>query len=1028
MILSKRTKKLGLGLLSFFSMLAMLVLPLSNVSAQVVGVVTSNNPTGSQNIFYGRITGGGTGNALLLEDQLYNDLFRVSYNGTVSSAGSIGIGTAAPGYPLDIYNASGENGVRMNVGGNLFYMSHGGWSMGAGRLGIGDGTAPSIVINASNDNVGIGTNNPGVRLDINGGSGAALRILGGGDLVISPQFFGSNATLYNDYGALLSDVPFSAPYLCISGVCQSSWASIASQWFTNGSSISYNVGNVGIGSASPAYSLDIGGNMRTTGRYYSNEWIQMDNFSGLYSPNNGAHLYPNNGSYGAWRVAGNRNGWYGLEFDTAGGQTSFMMGHTSQGWGAQTTGVHNNTYGWLWSFTHNRLSAAGGADFGGGSIITTGNVGIGTTDVSTYKIYGKTNLGGWGYRFDNDANGSNVYMAHGGGYGMHVNAGSNASASTYLLELYSANGINSNSKLQVMGNGNIVVNGSTVIDGNAGWHRTYGDTGWYNGTYGGGWYMADSSWIRSYGNKNIYQNTGVLRTDGTLQVGPNGDTFVATSGGNVGVGTASPTSKLHVQGNFYTVGNATVTGNISSLGGNISTTGTISSTGNISTTGGFSANGGGYFGGDTGIGIAPEYHVRLRIRGVVVPNVYDYGIYADNAYTGIVGRGSASGLEGYGLDAGSGGTGVYGYGALYGVRAYGNGYDFYGSSGNPSYLMGALTVGKTITANDTIYASTGLFMGTGIQGRSSGSSSTGVRAWGGVDSIGIDALTDGGQYSTAVRARSADTGIHITADDYGIYEDFTPRNYFSGMIGVGTDVPSSMMHVIDSRAGDAPAIAGIHSVTNYSGVGVYGEGKWKGVEGTCNSGTGHCYGAVFNAYTPTGGTAITYGVSASGGNYGIVASGGTYAGYFYGNVHVTGTLSKEAGSFKIDYPADPKNKVLQHSFVESPEMRNMYYGQAETKDGVVEVSFPEWWIPLNGTDKAEYNYQFTPIGKWCSLYVSQEVEDGKFKVASNDGDCKFSWTVSAVRHDAYAEANRIKVVDDKKGDEKGKCLFEGACK
>jgi hypothetical protein len=83
---------------------------------------------------------------------------------------------------------------------------------------------------------------------------------------------------------------------------------------------------------------------------------------------------------------------------------------------------------------------------------------------------------------------------------------------------------------------------------------------------------------------------------------------------------------------------------------------------------------------------------------------------------------------------------------------------------------------------------------------------------------------------------------------------------------------------------------------------------------------------------------------------------------------------------------------------------------------------------LNGTDKSEYNYQMTPIGKWCNLYVAQEEENNQFVVGSNGGDCKFSWTVTAVRHDAYADANRIPVVKDKVGVEKGNCFFAGACK
>lgn len=44
----------------------------------------------------------------------------------------------------------------------------------------------------------------------------------------------------------------------------------------------------------------------------------------------------------------------------------------------------------------------------------------------------------------------------------------------------------------------------TVLDGGGGWHRTYGNTGWYNGTHGGGFYMTDATWVRAYNNKSIW--------------------------------------------------------------------------------------------------------------------------------------------------------------------------------------------------------------------------------------------------------------------------------------------------------------------------------------------------------------------------------------------------------------------------------------------------------------------------------------------------------------------------------------------
>jgi len=54
------------------------------------------------------------------------------------------------------------------------------------------------------------------------------------------------------------------------------------------------------------------------------------------------------------------------------------------------------------------------------------------------------------------------------------------------------------------------------------------------------------------------------------------------------------------------------------------------------------------------------------------------------------------------------------------------------------------------------------------------------------------------------------------------------------------------------------------------------------------------------------------------------------AGIFDGDVNVFGTLSKPAGCFKIDHPLDRANKYLYHSFVESPDMKNIYDGTITT--------------------------------------------------------------------------------------------------
>lgn len=78
------------------------------------------------------------------------------------------------------------------------------------------------------------------------------------------------------------------------------------------------------------------------------------------------------------------------------------------------------------------------------------------------------------------------------------------------------------------------------------WFRSTGSTGWQSQTYGGGWYMSDSTWIRTYGSKSVYQDTGQIRTDG----------YLVTNGG-LTAGATSPnngTYKLHVTGASWSSG------------------------------------------------------------------------------------------------------------------------------------------------------------------------------------------------------------------------------------------------------------------------------------------------------------------------------------------------------------------------------------------------------------------------------------------------------------------------------------------
>ncbi len=67
--------------------------------------------------------------------------------------------------------------------------------------------------------------------------------------------------------------------------------------------------------------------------------------------------------------------------------------------------------------------------------------------------------------------------------------------------------------------------------------------------WGGGWYMTDSAWIRSYNSKSLWIGAGVIGGDGGLTIGYGGTSYGTNNAiiaGNVGIGTASPIAKLTV--------------------------------------------------------------------------------------------------------------------------------------------------------------------------------------------------------------------------------------------------------------------------------------------------------------------------------------------------------------------------------------------------------------------------------------------------------------------------------------------------
>jgi hypothetical protein len=153
--------------------------------------------------------------------------------------------------------------------------------------------------------------------------------------------------------------------------------------------------------------------LRTASNGYLNlsNWIQVAS-SGLFSSVNGAHWYPNNGSYGAWKADGSRNGWGGIEFPGSTTAVSLMIEPNGD-----TVGFHAHSYGW-------KFRVSGGTAYVGKNYWGANEATI--LDSSNYTSYSPSRTGSgasgtWGINITGNAstvsslNGAITILSGGGG-------------------------------------------------------------------------------------------------------------------------------------------------------------------------------------------------------------------------------------------------------------------------------------------------------------------------------------------------------------------------------------------------------------------------------------------------------------------------------------------------------------------------------------------------------------------------------------------------------------------------------------
>jgi len=411
-----------------------------------------------------------------------------------------------------------------------------------------------------------------------------------------------------------------------------------------------------------------------------------------------------------------------------------------------------------------------------------------------------------------------------------------------------------------------------------------------------------------------------------------------------------------------------------------------------------------------------------------------------------------------------------------------SGSDFNLQSGTIGAVTSKTTIVNGLSA--AIYGYSGAATGpvsgvTGTAASNTGSGVTGTEysATGGVSGVsgsahsvtagaagvsGVEASPTGAVYGVSGATTSAGPGA---AGVYGAVWSGTGAVY--GAEGQAWSTTGGAAGVYGYEGATTGQVYGVSGVTpSTGGIGVFGSstatsGNVAGVMGQTSSNNGVGVIGIANA---AGGTAGFF--VANNGAQGLAVQGGAGAnqsqvfkvdasgnGAFAGNVAVTGNgsfahsvtvsqnvtisgnvtvsgglkvtgqVTKGSGSFKIDDPLEPEKKYLSHSFVESPDMMNVYNGNIVTdRHGVATVTLPDYFEALN----RDFRYQLTVVGQFAQAIVAKKVAGNRFVIRTSKPGVEVSWQVTGIRQDAYANANRIPVEEDKPAQEQGYYLHPEA--
>jgi len=910
----------------------------------------------------------------------------------ITSDGCVGIGTTSPSTKLDVRGnlfvanaANGNNiiafgnigalgplnGAPNNLTGSAFLVVSSSTASGAPShmkfFTTTGGVCGEKMRIAADGNIGINTTAPAYKLDVNGGANL-------GSISISSTLFADRS---GNYTRIFEPAGNPAFYLGNNTDPSNYYDNSTHNFRNRGGSSTYayinSNGNLGIGTTSPAYKLDVIGVIKASSAHYNTSTdlnalrgnITTMGYSLTNSPSGAGWItvYNSQNSISSGDILSQ------LAYDNYNQQKLFTRYSSDAGstWSSWKTIINSDAL----SGTSNYVPKFTGTNsIGNGTIYDNGNIGIGTTAPATkLDVNGVLSFNGVTVLNQvNDANDiyANIRVIRNRSStlndGMYINYDSTGTTAAHLRFYANAQ----NERMRIQANDGHVGIGTTsavgrldVYDSTDAGHVAFVR----NASTGTSAYSAivlrrngDANGIVLFTNSSNRSTDGgagnsTIRTDnGNLLLGAGGTTYhILNTAGSVGIGTTSPAYRLDVNGTFRSTGDLWTNGNIviSRAGAYLYINGTNSDSEIV-----WQANGSNRWAAGMNVGDATENF-----------NVYNYTTATTN-FTIL----KANGNVGIGSTAPNDKLDVVGR-----VYAY-------------RYIAVSSNASSPAYATDT---STGMYnaatnqIGFSISGterlRIDSNGNVGIGTASPAQKLHVVGAVYGttyGQFGTSVASgtnssyavfgsNSAVVGVKINIDSNVNRNDLVVSGS-TGNVGIGTNQVLSKLNAYASGSN-----LSVFRVDGGNGTLFEVTDQLSGSLFSVNDVSGLPLLEVFSNNRVVAGKYGTNALVVSGSSVGIGTATPAY------KLQVNGSFAATTKSFVIKHPDPAKSdKQLVHGVTEGPEHSVFVRGKLENNNI---IQLPDYWQHLVDVDTISVT--LTPNKYYQQLYV-KNVTDKSIEVGT----------------------------------------------